>query len=135
MEKVIDRLYIYFGSKKIKPTYFEKQTGISNGYFGTQHKRGADVGEKIIVKIIENCQDINPEWLLTGNGSMLRESIDNKKSVRQSIIGNNNKLAGGDIGEVLQNEINKLKKQLTEKDAIISNLIKQQEKLINKLTN
>jgi hypothetical protein len=51
----------------------EKEIGLSNGYLGTQLKRGADLGEGIMNKIINYCLDIAPEWLLTGNGPMLRD--------------------------------------------------------------
>jgi SMC interacting uncharacterized protein involved in chromosome segregation len=40
---------------------------------GKQLKRNADLGESILNKIIENCPEINPEWLLTGKGEMLKK--------------------------------------------------------------
>ncbi|GHV18137.1 hypothetical protein FACS1894169_14400 [Bacteroidia bacterium] len=70
--KAINRLYKYLEYKGIKPTRFEKDINLSNGYLGTQLKRGADLGESIINKIIDNSLDLNAEWLLTGSGSMLK---------------------------------------------------------------
>lgn len=70
--KPIERLYQYFENKDIKPTRFEKDYDISNGYFSTQLKRNADLGGGILEKIINNCRDLNIEWLLTGNGEMLK---------------------------------------------------------------
>lgn len=72
--KAIDRIYQYFDYKNIKPTRFEKDFGFSNGYFGTQLRRKADLGESVLLKIIENCLEIDVEWLITGNGSMLKEN-------------------------------------------------------------
>ena len=73
MMKSIDRLFQYFDYKGIKPTRFEKEYGLSNGYLTQQLKRNADIGESILIKIINNCQDINPGWLLTGEGEMLKQ--------------------------------------------------------------
>lgn len=35
----------------------------------------ADMGEGIIMQIIENCPEINPLWLLLGDGEMLKFDI------------------------------------------------------------
>lgn len=71
--KAIDRIYKYFDYKGIKPTRFEKEIGLSNGYLGTQLKRNADLGESVINKIIDYCLDLNEVWFVTGKGSMLKE--------------------------------------------------------------
>ncbi len=70
--KIISRIYEYLDYKDIPPTKFEKEIGLSNGYLGIQRKRNADIGESVIVKIIDNCRDLSLEWLLTGNGQMLK---------------------------------------------------------------
>jgi hypothetical protein len=69
--KAIERFYQYLDHKRIKPTRFEKDNGLSNGYLGTQLKRKGTLGEKILNKIIDNCLDLDPVWLLTGKGDML----------------------------------------------------------------
>lgn len=74
--KIINRIYQYIDYRGIKPTRFEKQLGLSNGYLGTQLKRNADLGESVINKIIDNCLDLNSEWLITGRGNMLIDSFE-----------------------------------------------------------
>jgi len=69
--KAIDRLYEYLDYKSIKPTNFEKELGLSNGYLSIQKKRNADIGESVLKKITDYCRDLNPTWLLTGNEEML----------------------------------------------------------------
>lgn len=76
MAKAIDRFYQYLNYKSIKPISFEKNAGLSNGYLGKQLKRSADLGETIILKIIENCPDLDLIWFLTGKGEMLNSKID-----------------------------------------------------------
>lgn len=68
--KAIDRLYQYIESKGFKPTSFEKNIGLSSGYLSIQRKRSADLGESILNKVLDNCHDINPVWLVSGKGEM-----------------------------------------------------------------
>lgn len=74
--KAIERLYQYIDYKKFKPTNFEKEIGLSSGYLSVQKKRKADLGEGIIIKINDYCRELNINWLLTGEGEMLKNSDD-----------------------------------------------------------
>ena len=69
--KAINRLYTYLGHKDIKPTIFEREIGFSSGYLSNMRKRDADLGESVLIKINDYCQDLNLLWLLTGKGEML----------------------------------------------------------------
>ena len=71
--KAINRVIHYIDNKGINNSSFEKICGLSNGYLGTQLKRNADLGEGVLNKILDNCLDMSPEWLLTGKGSMLKD--------------------------------------------------------------
>jgi phage repressor protein C with HTH and peptisase S24 domain len=71
MQKIIHRIFQYLDYKGIPHTRFEKEIGLSNGYLNTQLKRDADIGESVIVKIIDYCLDININWLISGTGEML----------------------------------------------------------------
>lgn len=79
--KAIERLFLYIEKKEHKPTRFEKELGLSNGYLGTQLKRKADLGETILNKIIDYCLDLNSDWLLTGRGEMIK---DEKKTTSRA---------------------------------------------------
>lgn len=72
--KAIDRFYEYLAEKSLKPTNVEKEIGLSNGYLSAQKKRNADMGEGMMLKVIDYFQDINPMWLLTGEGNMLKDA-------------------------------------------------------------
>ncbi|MDR2407581.1 MAG: hypothetical protein LBE13_05670 [Bacteroidales bacterium] len=137
--KIINRIYVYIEFKGIKPTRFEKDLGISNGYLGTQLKRNADLGETILNKIIDYCLDLSPEWLLTGKGEMLKNPEENGN---QSIVGNNN-IQGNITGDNKIRQIYKsgdsleaMRALLQEKDERIKekdNQIKEKDNQINKL--
>lgn len=83
--KAIVRLYEYLELKSIKPTALEKVIGLSNGYLGTQKKRNADMGEAIIIKIINYCRDLSLIWLITGDGEMLKNTI-NECSAKTKVL-------------------------------------------------
>ena len=57
---------------EIKPAELERKVGISNGYLSKMYKRLSDIGEGVLIQLIENCPDINPMWLVLGTGEMLK---------------------------------------------------------------
>jgi len=81
--KIIERFFQYLEYKDIKPTRFEKDYGLSNGYLGVQLKRKGNLGEEALKTIIDNCLDINPIWLINGEGSMIkrRAYFENDKTI------------------------------------------------------
>lgn len=74
--KAIHRVKQYIDEKGFNNSSFEKKNNLSNGYIGTQVKRNADLGESILNRILDNCLDLNAEWLLTGKGRMLKNYED-----------------------------------------------------------
>lgn len=73
--KPIERLFEYFKYKGIKPATFERNSGLSNGYLSLTLKRKSDIGQKNLDKILDNCIDLNRDWLILGNGQMLKTHI------------------------------------------------------------
>jgi phage repressor protein C with HTH and peptisase S24 domain len=74
--KAIDRVFQYIDFNGINKSELERKTGISNGYLAKQLQRKADIGESILINILEYCPDINPEWLLLGRGEMLKQNVE-----------------------------------------------------------
>ena len=79
--KIINRLFQYLDYKGIKPTRFEKNIGLSNGYLGQQYKRQSDLGETIILKVIDNCLDLDIQWFITGKGEMILNNYASEPGV------------------------------------------------------
>ena len=139
--KAIGRIKQYIDYKGLTNRTFEQNNDLSNGYIATQLKRNADLGEGILTKILENCLDLNPLWLITGKGEMLKNGDniiqtttgDNNTSIgKGSIKGNNtiNSNTGNDTIKQLQkeledckNQLEDYKKMLSEKDAQINKLL------------
>lgn len=68
-----ERIKEYCEVKNIAVFRFEHNAGISNGYFNNIKKRPSPT---VIEKIYRAFPDLNPAWLLTGEGEMLRNSGD-----------------------------------------------------------
>lgn len=75
--KIIQRLYQYINEKGVRPAEFERMIGVSNGYISKMYTRLSDVGEGVLLQIIENCPDLNPMWLILGRGEMFNDLGDN----------------------------------------------------------
>lgn len=84
-EKIINRIFAYLKQKGIPHTRFEKELGLSNGYLKIQERREADLGESVILRVVDYCIDMDVVWLLTGHGSMFRD--DEAKHIRENEIG------------------------------------------------
>lgn len=84
--KIIHRIFKYLEYKKIAPTRAEREVGVSNGYLGVQLKKEGDIGEGQLCKFIEYYRDINPLWLLTGEGSMIKEDNICGNQVPEAIV-------------------------------------------------
>jgi hypothetical protein len=68
-----DKILYFIENQNIKKEDFYKITGISASNFKGLGLKSEIGGEKI-VKILTCYPFLNPEWLLTGNGSMLKEN-------------------------------------------------------------
>lgn len=72
----VKRVKEYIDFKGITNQKLEKEIGYSNGAFATQLKANKSIGSDKLENILTKFTDINPEWLLTGEGNMLREPKD-----------------------------------------------------------
>lgn len=50
----------------------EKEMELGHGYFGKKKRENAGIGEEILRKVMEFFPKISAEWLLTGDGDMLK---------------------------------------------------------------
>lgn len=74
MERAIDRFDFYMKSVGLNDNKVTIQLGLTVGLIGKSRKEGRDLSRAVISKILEAYTDINPSWLLTGEGDMLISS-------------------------------------------------------------
>ncbi|MCR4559692.1 MAG: hypothetical protein K5685_06400 [Bacteroidales bacterium] len=70
--KIIERIFEYIKYKGVTISDFERKNSLSNGYLRKMKQRSADIGETIIINILENCPDISLNWFVLGEGTMLK---------------------------------------------------------------
>lgn len=73
-----DKILAFIKEKGLSREEFYRETGLSASNFKGAAMKSELGGDKI-VKILTTYKDLSPDWLLTGEGSMLRtdEKIDN----------------------------------------------------------
>ncbi len=64
---------------------FEKEIGMSNGTFGSAIRRGGSISADKIEKFLRSYPDVNPEWILLENGSMLRDDATQEEQTDPSL--------------------------------------------------
>lgn len=70
---VKERIISFINSEEISVSSFEKSTGLSNGFV---KNIGKSIGMDKLEKILNSYRNLNGEWLMTGEGSMLKASSD-----------------------------------------------------------
>jgi repressor LexA len=81
---VVERILQIIEYKGINKRKFYLETGLSNGFLD----KVKDIGASKIENILNIYPDINPEWILTGNGPMLKPNVKDtlhNKNVRKSV--------------------------------------------------
>ena len=76
----------YLDYKGVSKYEFYQKTGVSNGVLSQK----SGISEDNILRFLSYYKDVNPEWLLTGDGNMLRSKTDTLEEPR-SLYGNNTK--------------------------------------------
>ena len=72
MEKFIERIQHYMSEKGINDNQMTIAAGLSVGLLGKAKNGGKGLSSSSIEKILLAYDDINPDWLLTGRGPMLK---------------------------------------------------------------
>lgn len=77
MKNIVGRMQDYLTYKDIKPAQAETAIGVSNGTLSKPFKNGTTIKTDTLEKFLKIYTDINKEWLLTGDSSMIREMENN----------------------------------------------------------
>lgn len=97
MESTVkERLEFFLKSKKISKTNFGKAIGVSNSFVSSIRK---SIAPDKIQSIADNWPELNIEWLMTGEGQMLKPQTANSVSVG-SVSGNGNNFVAGNSNRI-----------------------------------
>lgn len=110
MSKIQERIKEYIDYKSISIREFCRNINVSASFLA----RDAEIASDKLLNIVNKYDDLSIEWLITGNGKMLKEEL--KESDDIDIL-----------TEVISNqkqEISDLKTQIREKDKQLGELIK-----------
>lgn len=122
---VAEKISEYIISKGISVYAFENAIGASRGSIAKAIKDNKSIGSNVLENILHIYSDINPDWLLTGQGSMLRGSQPSEVSekdnattspIQESIIYKLYKEKDAEVGQ-LKEEIGALKLKLSQYDS------------------
>lgn len=68
-------------AKGLSTRAFEQQIGCSNGVIAKCVSKGSDISSQWVSKIVETFPEVDPFWLLTGRGEMLKQTTDPIKAL------------------------------------------------------
>lgn len=122
---VKDRLGEYMAYKKLKVTTLEKNAGISVGSLRQTRKPSAE----FIRLVLCVCPDLSAEWLMRGDGEMIRGEKQQQQQQQTNLMRGNvfNKVSTVNNGatlvgnaEVMAVELNYLRQLVKQKDHTIA---------------
>ena len=124
---VKERLIKYLESKRISKAEFARIIGVSSSYIAAMRK---SIQPDKVAKISASFPDLNIQWLMTGEGTMIQnnQSIGNGASgvvitgqnrLNNSTINQDNRRYYSDSPDVLRAQIDLLDERIKEKDAQI----------------
>jgi transcriptional regulator with XRE-family HTH domain len=73
-EEIIGRLEQYVIQRGDNYAQLTKAVGVSVGYFSRMRKVKGSLGAEILARILTYYSDLSADWLLTGQGTMLKGS-------------------------------------------------------------
>ena len=73
---VSERLGQYIDQKGLSYYAFENSLGAGRGSISKAVKEGKSIGSNVIENILSQYSDLNPTWLVTGQGSMFKQDED-----------------------------------------------------------
>lgn len=119
--KVKERLLDYIKFKGYNINQFEKSIGASKSYM----RNVKNISAEVLSDICKLYDDINPEWLLSGDGDMIKSGNYATAHGNSSVAAINSQVntADGQLVQSLKKEIELKDKMLAEKERLIQVLM------------
>jgi hypothetical protein len=133
-DRIFDIMIYYFGEERGNKAKFAKTVNEKPNTVGNWFARGDSIGKDVINKIITTFPNIDSNWLLTGEGEMLKNNQQIGDVAQSTVVGANVNGNGINITNNNFSEMIELQKGyqelLKKKDEHISELLS----IVNKLT-
>ena len=97
--KIIDRIITFIKHKNMSMRAFDMSIKVGNGYTSKQSKSSASIGSDVLERIIDTYPELNPLWLITGNGDMILDIKNSGEPLPDY---------GKSIDEILENKIKRI---------------------------
>ena len=85
-EDFFDRLDKYMAEKGLNDNKLTVLASLSIGSLGKQRKGSRGLSSDSIAKILHSCPDLSGDWLLTGEGEMLKRNFETKTTQNPVIL-------------------------------------------------
>ena len=136
MESIKDRIIKFIRYRGLRVKQFENICGLSNGYINSMRK---GFGREKLENVLSMFPELNRDWIVYGEGEMLKPSTQNSTIISGSGNINNNSINSPIENSVfhccneehVSAEIEKLKKQVDELREKCNILRDQNKNLIN----
>lgn len=131
-QSIKDRLKIYIKYLGIGQSKFEKQCNLSNGYINNSK---GNFGASKLEYILKSYPELNREWLLYGEGEMLKSPVQEARGDNNTqIAGNSNNVNTSAEMQIALNEIAEMRKLVQEQIIINKEQTDKFLAIIDKLT-
>lgn len=112
----------YIAYKKLSNQEFEKSIGVSNGYIA---KLKGSMGKEKLDYMLEVYSDLNRDWLLYGEGEMLKKPTIVQNNINgDNLQGQNITLSSDNYMEIIREKDRQLQKRDEQIDRLITLLEK-----------
>ena len=129
---VKERINVFIEYKGIPIKKFEEKCGLSNGYISSMRK---GFGEEKLNNVLKEFPELNREWLLYGEGEMLKSPVQEARGDNNTqIAGNSNNVNTSAEMQIALNEIAEMRKLVQEQIIINKEQTDKFLAIIEKLT-
>lgn len=111
MEDYRDRLRLFLDKIGVKPSYFVENGLFSNGHINRLLKKDMHIGVDKLEIILNHFSELNPRWLITGEGDMQStvDSMHNSKVLADQQVLLDNLISIAGAKNELQSQISDLR--------------------------